>query len=221
MITEIIPSSNRRALERSVEVLNEGGLVAFPTDTVYGLGALAFNKAAIERLYQAKGRCSELPLPILLSGQEQLDLVAVNLSLVVRELADHFWPGPLTIVVQRHPDLPVDLSGIRTVGVRVPDHEFDLELFAATGPLAVTSANLSGNRSPTTAGEVMEDLGGKIELLIDGGATLVQRPSTIVDCTGSAPVLLREGPIAIEQILSTHKGLHKHPGESVASSSRR
>jgi L-threonylcarbamoyladenylate synthase len=204
MITEIILASNQRGLKRAIEVLNEGGLVAFPTDTVYGLGALAFDKEAIERLYRTKGRRSELPLPVLLSGQEQLGQVTVDLPSIALALADRFWPGPLTIVVQRHPKLPVDMSGADTIGVRVPDHEFTLKLLTATGPLAVTSANLSGNRSPSTAKEVMEDLGGKIELLIDGGTTSDQVPSTIVDCTGQQPVVLREGPITREQIVSVN-----------------
>jgi L-threonylcarbamoyladenylate synthase len=202
MNTEVIQITNPHSLKRAIEILNKGGLVAFPTDTVYGVGALAFEMQSIERLYKAKTRNSELPLPILISGPEQLDLVTKNLTEVAHIIAERFWPGPITLIVERHPQLPQDMSGTSTVGVRVPDHKFARELFTAVGPLAVTSANLSGHPSSVTPQEVLSDLDGRIDLLVDGGPTPGQVPSTVVDCTGNTPLILRKGPITEDQILS-------------------
>ncbi len=202
MNTEVIAITNPRSRKRAIHILKKGGLVAFPTDTVYGVGALAFEIRSIERLYEAKTRNNELPLPILISGPEQLDLVTTNLTCVARILAEKFWPGPITLIVERHPRLPQDMSGTSTVGVRVPDHNFARDLFKAVGPLAVTSANLSGHPSSVTPEEVLNDLNGRIDLLVDGGPTPGQVPSTVVDCTGETPLILRKGPITEDQILS-------------------
>ncbi|OGO17155.1 MAG: threonylcarbamoyl-AMP synthase [Chloroflexi bacterium RBG_16_48_8] len=202
MRTEVIAISSSQSIARAMDVLNKGGLVAFPTDTVYGVGALAFEERSIRRLYEAKTRNNELPLPILISGPEQLELVTINLTDVARILAHQFWPGPITLIVERHPRLPQDMSGTSTVGVRVPDHRFSQRLFAAVGPMAVTSANLSGHVSSITPEEVLADLNGRIDLLVDGGPTPGQVPSTVVDCTGETPLILRKGPITEDQILS-------------------
>jgi L-threonylcarbamoyladenylate synthase len=202
MITEVLSVSNSQSLARAEEVLKHNGLVAFPTDTVYGVGALAFNGDSIERLYKVKTRSKDLPLPILIAGPEQLELVAQNLTRTTKILANHFWPGPLTIIVERHPGLPEDLSGTSTVGVRVPNHAFARDLIRLVGPMAVSSANLSGQPSSRTREEVLADLDGKIELLIDGGATPGQVPSTVVDCTAETPLILRKGPVSLDQILS-------------------
>jgi L-threonylcarbamoyladenylate synthase len=207
MKTEVIPIADPKSLESAVRVLENGGVVAFPTDTVYGVGALAFEQRSIERLYEAKKRNQELPLPILIASPEQLDLVAQNLTGVVRILAHHFWPGPITLIVERNPQLPEDMSGTSTVGVRVPDHPFAIKLFEAVGPLAVTSANLSGRPSSSTPQEVLAELDGRINLLIDGGVTPGQVPSTVVDCTGEIPLILRKGPITQAQILDVTPGL--------------
>jgi len=202
MKTKVITITDPNSLEKAIHVLENGGLVAFPTDTVYGVGALAFSPSSIERLYEAKTRNQELPLPILIADLDQLVLVAQNLTNVARILANHFWPGPLTLIVERHPQLPKDMSGTSTVGVRVPDHPFAQKLFKAAGPLAVTSANLSGQPSSSTPQEVLADLDGRIDLLVDGGETPSQVPSTVVDCTGETPLILRKGPITQAQILA-------------------
>jgi L-threonylcarbamoyladenylate synthase len=202
MATEVIALNDPQSLNRAINVLENGGLVAFPTDTVYGVGALAFETRSIERLYKAKRRSRELPLPILISGPEQLDLVSQNLTDVAITLAHQFWPGPITLIVERHSRFPQDVSGTPTVGVRVPDHPYARELFAAVGPLAVTSANLSGHPSSCTPQEVLADLDGRIDLLVDGGPTPGQVPSTVVDCTAETPLILRKGPISEDQILS-------------------
>ncbi len=189
-------------ISRALAILAQGGLVAFPTDTVYGVGGLAFDPHAIQEIYQVKGRSIEKAIPILVGAPEQLPLVAPELNPLARRLAERFWPGPLTLVVPKHPGLPPELSIYPTVGVRMPDHPVALALLQRSGPLAVTSANLSGQASATTAEEVKQQLGGRIALVLDGGRTPGGLPSTVVDCSGLRPNLLRPGPISLEEILA-------------------
>ena len=203
MNTVVLPADKPEKLSQAVEVLMDGGLVAFPTDTVYGLGAMAFNPQAIIRLYQAKGRSSDNPIPVLIASATELPLVASKTSPMVHRLAARFWPGPVTLVVWRILSLPKEISPTPTVGVRVPDHALALELLAATGPLAVTSANRSGHPTSRTAAQVLDGLDGRIELIIDGGVTPGGKPSTVVDCTQSVPKILRQGPILEEEILES------------------
>ena len=202
MKTEVIKSDNRVALEHAVDVLKHGGLVAFPTDTVYGLAALPVNAEFIEGLYTVKGRESTRAIAILISSSEQLKDTSDSPNETAQILARKFWPGPLTLIVPRHPSLPAILSPNPTIGVRVPDHEFALQLLRMTGPLGVTSANMSGQENTTTADEVLEQLGGRIHLLIDGGTSPGSVPSTVVDCTTPEPVILRSGPISLADIQS-------------------
>ena len=203
MNTVVLPANKPEKLSQAVEVLMDGGLVAFPTDTVYGLGAMAFNPQAIIRLYQAKGRSSDNPIPVLIASATELPLVASKTSPMVHRLAARFWPGPVTLVVWRILSLPQEIGPTPTVGVRVPDHALALELLAATGPLAVTSANRSGHPTSRTAAQVLDGLDGRIELIIDGGVTPGGKPSTVVDCTQSVPKILRQGPILEEEILES------------------
>ena len=200
--TQLLPADHPGALERALEVLQNGGLVAFPTDTVYGLGALALDAAAVERIYAAKGRSLEKAIPILLGDPGDLGKVAVEVGEMALKLAARFWPGPLTLVVPRHPSIPEAVSPLPTVAVRVPGHPLARALLRLTGPLAVTSANLSGQAGPSTAQEVLVQLGGRIPLILDGGRTPGGLPSTVVNCVGSEPQVLREGPITLEQINS-------------------
>jgi L-threonylcarbamoyladenylate synthase len=202
MHTEILPANDPRAIPRALEILRAGGLVAFPTDTVYGLGSLAFDQRAIESIYVAKDRPLEKAIPILIADVEDLDRVAVDIPALARRLAARFWPGPLTLVVPKRADLPAAVSATSTVGVRVPDHETARALFRAAGPMAVTSANLSGQESPRTAGEVVRQLNGRIPLILDGGETRGGVPSTVVNVTGAEPLILRAGPVTLEQIKS-------------------
>ena len=183
-------------------MLQTGGLVAFPTDTVYGIGALAFDGNAVESIYAAKERPMEKSIPVLLGDAADLEKVAMDIPDSARRLSDRFWPGPLTIIVPRRPELPEAISSTATVGVRVPDHEFARALLQAAGPLAVTSANVSGAQSPLTAQEVYEQLGGRIALILDGGRTPGGVPSTLVDCTSAELKVLREGPLALERLMS-------------------
>ena len=206
MQTQVLPSTDPRVLPLALEILQGGGLVAFPTDTVYGLGALIQIPDSIQALYTVKGRQSAKAIPILLSSPDEMERVALAVSPMAKRLAERFWPGPLTLVVSKHPGLPeylglpVELSSQPTVGVRMPDHSVALALLRITGPLAVTSANRSGEASAVTAREVEEQLGGRIGLVLDGGQTPGGVSSTVVDCTGYAPIILRQGPISFVEL---------------------
>ncbi len=190
------------AVREAVAFLQADGLVAFPTDTVYGLGALAFSGGAVARIYQAKGRAQEKAIPVLLADLDQLQRVALEPSPDAIQLANRFWPGPLTIVLRRQPGLPEAVSATATVGVRVPAHPAARALLAAAGPMAVTSANRSGRPSLQAAGEVLAALDGVIELILDGGRSPGGRPSTVVECLGESPRLLREGPISMAEVMA-------------------
>jgi L-threonylcarbamoyladenylate synthase len=199
MKTEIIPATQ---IQQALEILQNGGILALPTDTVYGLGALAFDNAAIESIYIAKDRPIEKAIPILIGDLSDLDKVAENIPNMALRFAARFWPGPLTCIVPKKQTLPLAVSATSTVAVRIPNHPDALALLRAAGPMAVTSANISGQPSPSTADEVYTQLNGRIPLILDGGKTPSGIPSTLVDCTGTKPVILREGPISLEELLS-------------------
>ena len=200
MKTEVLSTAKPENLSRALQVLKEGGMVAFPTDTVYGLGASAYHAQAIARIYKAKGRSRENPIPILLANMQELSRVTLSPPPMARRLAKRFWPGPITLIVWRKPTLPDEISPSSTVGVRVPDHPVALTLLTIAGPLAVTSANKSGDPIARTASEVLEGFGGDIDLILDGGMTPGGEPSTVVDCTRASPQILREGPISEVEI---------------------
>jgi L-threonylcarbamoyladenylate synthase len=200
MQTEVLSADFPTALAHAADVLKHGGIVAFPTDTVYGLAVLPSLEDSIESLYIIKGRSREKAIALLLANSQQLAQVTLNPNSMARKLAEKFWPGPLTLVIPRHPNLPDSLSTTPTIGVRVPNHPVTLSLLNLTGPLAVTSANLSGQENTRTAREVLEQLNGRFHLLIDGGETPGGVPSTVVDCTGPRPSVLREGPIRLAEI---------------------
>jgi L-threonylcarbamoyladenylate synthase len=200
MKTELISADHPIALQHAVDVLHHGGLVAFPTDTVYGLASLPFKSEHVERLYAAKGRLSTRAIAVLVGRIDDLNLVTMEIGERARRLAERFWPGPLTLVVPKNPTLPDELSPDVTIGVRMPDHPVALALLQAIGPLAVTSANLSGKDNTNTAAEVMNQLEGRIHLVLDGGHTPGGVPSTVVDCVGPELTILREGPISLEEL---------------------
>jgi L-threonylcarbamoyladenylate synthase len=202
METRVISASEPGAIQQALQRLQAGELVAFPTDTVYGLGALVSDSHGIEQLYTVKGRESAKAIPILLSSSAELSRVATRIDERIQRLAEHFWPGPLTLVVSRHPSLPEILSPYPTVGVRVPNHPVALALLQRAGPLATSSANLSNHPSATTAAEVLQQLGSRIPLILDGGETPGGVSSTVVDCSGAELVILRQGPISMEMLLS-------------------
>jgi L-threonylcarbamoyladenylate synthase len=201
MKTKIITANSSDAIQQALKVLQAGGLVAFPTDTVYGVGALAFDDKAVESIYKAKDRPIEKAIPVLIGDAEDITKISSGVPLIAKKLAERFWPGPLTIVVPKHLSLPDSVSATNTVGVRVPDHVVARSVLRAAGPMAVTSANLSGQPSPSTAQEVFAQLNGRIALIVDGGKTPGGVPSTLVDCTGPQPIVVRQGPISLNQIL--------------------
>jgi len=196
----LLLTANAETIQTALEILRKGGLVAFPTDTVYGVGALAFDGKAVEAIYTAKDRPVEKAIPVLIADAADMEKVGMDIPDIAYQLAARFWPGPLTCIVPKQPTLPESISATDTVGVRVPDHEVARALLRAAGPMAVTSANISGQPSPSTAQEVLKQLGGRIDLIIDGGTTPGGVPSTLVDCTGKDFKILREGPISLEEI---------------------
>jgi L-threonylcarbamoyladenylate synthase len=203
MKTEILRSDHPVALRHAVDVLKNGGMVVFPTDTVYGLAAYPYIEEYVERLYIVKGRNAANAIAVLIGEAINLERVSFSPNETARRLAQHFWPGPLTLIVPRHPSLPDVLSPYPTIGVRMPNHPVALSLLRMAGPLAVTSANLSGQENTNTAQEALAQLEGRIHLVIDGGQTPGGIPSTVVDCTKQEPIILRPGPIKMEEILTT------------------
>jgi L-threonylcarbamoyladenylate synthase len=202
MKTEILSTHTPNAITSALEILLSGGLVAFPTDTVYGVGSLAFHEQAIESIYIAKDRPMEKAIPLLIGDAPDLIQVAEEIPIFAMRLIARFWPGPLTVLVPKKSTLPEAISATSTVGVRVPDHDIARSLLRLAGPMAVTSANISGKESPRTAQEVFAQLNGRIAMIIDGGETPGGIPSTLVDCTGDEIQVLREGPISKEQLLN-------------------
>jgi L-threonylcarbamoyladenylate synthase len=202
-------AADRDTIAQAARTLAAGGLVAFPTETVYGLGADATDGRAVARLYAAKGRPAFNPLIAHVPGLEAAQPLAV-FNATAERLAQAFWPGPLTLVLAKRPGCPVaDLAtaGLDTIAVRVPDHPVARDLLVAAGrPVVAPSANRSGHVSPTSAAHVLADLRGRIDLILDGGPTRVGVESTIVACYGAQPMLLRPGGVArsaIEAVLGT------------------
>jgi L-threonylcarbamoyladenylate synthase len=200
-MAERLSAADPMSVGRALDVLRAGGLVVMPTDTVYGVGCLAFLPDAVARLYMAKGRPEDKPIPVLLGGAEDFDRVAANLSDTARRLASAFWPGPLTLVVPRHPDLPPEIGPGGTVGVRVPAHSVAQELLKAAGPMAVTSANRSGESPARSAEDAETALADTVDIVLDDGPSPGGQPSTVVDGTLNPPTILRPGPITEADLL--------------------
>ena len=190
MFTQILAPTQ---LDLAALFLREHHLVAFPTDTVYGLGTLAFDGPTALKLYVAKERPPEKAIPILMADISDLDRIAINVPPIAYRLMETFWPGALTIVVPKQPTIPIEVSTTNTVAVRIPDLDLARDLMRLTGPLAVTSANRSSGPNPRTAQEVHDQLAGRIDAILDGGMTSGGVPSTVMDCTQPTPVVLREG----------------------------
>lgn len=189
-------------ISKAVQILRAGGLVAFPTETVYGLGADASNPEAVAKIFAAKGRPRNHPVIVHLAQPSQLQQWARDIPEPALQLARRFWPGPLTLILKRGPGVPDTLTGGQdTVGLRVPSHPLALQLLAAFGGgIAAPSANRFGRISPTTASDVEAELGDEVDLILDGGPCPVGIESTIVDCSGPEPVLLRPGHVSAEDL---------------------
>ena len=189
-----------QALAAAEAAIGAGECIVLPTDTVYGIGAAAFDAAAVRRLLDAKQRGRDMPPPVLIAEPSMLRSLATGLSRAGLDLAKAFWPGPLTVVVTAHPDLQLDLGDRGgTIAVRVPDHDFTRALLRRTGPLAVSSANVSGGEAATTIQQALEQLGDTVAVYLDAGPGSDAVPSTIVDLTGD-PRILREGRLGRDEL---------------------
>ena len=202
MNTKMLATGHPDAISSALAVLANGGLVAFPTDTVYGVAASLAVPSGIDRLYEAKSRSANKAIAVLIAEIDQLALLTPGLTPAARRLAERFWPGALTLVLPKQPRLPANLSPLPTVGVRMPDHLFARALIRAAGPLATSSANVSGEANPLNAQDVMAQLAGRIELILDGGPVSGGVPSTVVDCTQDPPLILRSGAISSAEIIN-------------------
>ena len=197
-------AGRRAVLERAAALIGSGEVVAFPTDTVYGIGCRAWDEEAVARLYAIKERPAQKAIALLLYGAEQLGEVTDYRSKALAELARRFWPGGLTLVVPWKPSRPA-MGGepFTTVGVRVPNHPIPLALIRRVGaPLATTSANLSGSPSATTAAEVARQIGDRVALIVDGGRCPGGQDSTVLDLTTDPPTIRRLGPVTNEELAS-------------------
>ena len=195
----------------AVKSLKSGGIIAIPTDTVYGLGADPFNASAVQKLYTFKGRPDGKPIPLILSSVEDIHRVAQNLPEFFFHLTDRFWPGGLTIVVESKDLLPVLTAGGNTVGVRIPDNPLLLKILQAFGgPMAITSANLSGEPPATSIQEIGEELSSRIDVIVDGGKTPGPVPSTVYDISVSPPIIRRQGVISEDILAKEFACYNKH-----------
>ena len=209
-----IDSVSIKKLKKAGAVIKSGGLVAFPTETVYGLGANAFDPTAISRIYAVKGRPNDNPLIIHIADKADMDIIASNIPEKARKLADKFWPGPMTMILEKSDKVPTDVTGgLETVAVRFPDNEIAKKFIEyAGGFVAAPSANISGKPSSTKGSHVVSDLSGSIEMIIDGGSNKIGIESTIVDLTVEPPTILRPGFI-------THKDIEDVIGLTIDSES--
>jgi len=195
------PDQREEGLREAAAAVRRGDLVVLPTDTVYGIGADAFTPSAVDALLAAKGRGRDLPVPVLIGSWRTLDGIVGTVSPVVRELVEAFWPGGLTLVVTHTPSLAWDLGdSAGTVAVRMPLHPVALELLRETGPMAVSSANFTGSAPALTAQQAENQLGGAVEVYLDGGPCPDSRASTIVDVTRDVPRVLREGAVPLDAL---------------------
>ncbi|HTW17741.1 MAG TPA: L-threonylcarbamoyladenylate synthase [Nocardioides sp.] len=204
-MTERYPTSSDDEREAAVEAaalaVQRGELVVLPTDTVYGIGADAFDPAAVRALLSAKGRGREMPPPVLVSSATTLDALATRVPDYARTLVEAFWPGPLTLVCHQQTSLRWDIGDTRgTVAVRMPDHQVALEILERTGPLAVSSANRTGLPAATDADQATEMLGDAVAVVVDDGVSPGGEASTIVDCTGARGRILRRGAIDVSTL---------------------
>ncbi len=195
--TSYLRAGDTTAIDEAAVWLRRGLPVVFPTDTVYGVGVMPFDEAAIERLYQVKERDLSKGIPILLADAADLERVAGSISPFAQRLIEQFWPGPLTLIVPRAPGLPDRISPNANIAVRMPDHAVARALIrAAGGAVATSSANLSGQQPATTGAAALTALEGRVAVVLDDGPSPGEQPSTIVDCTSARPVMVRLGPLS-------------------------
>ena len=213
-VNKISPQRPEKDLiKKSAEIIKKGGLVAFPTETVYGLGANALDKNAVKKIFQAKKRPPDNPIIVHIADFKDLTKLAKKIPKEAKILAKKFWPGPLTLILFKKKIVPDEVTAkANTVAIRMPDNKIALALIKASGvPIAAPSANLAGRPSPTTAQAVFEDLGDKIDLILDGGKTKFGIESTVIDLTVKPPLILRPGAISFEKLKKILKDLRLHP----------
>ncbi|BBZ08573.1 threonylcarbamoyl-AMP synthase [Mycolicibacterium doricum] len=195
------PENRATGIAAAVSALKEGGLVVLPTDTVYGIGADAFNNEAVAALLAAKGRGRDMPVPVLVGSWHTIEGLVYTVPHTARELIRAFWPGALSLVVRQAPSLPWDLGDAHgTVMLRMPLHPVAIELLREVGPMAVSSANISGRPAAVSAADAREQLGDLVDVYLDGGPSEQQAASTIVDLSGVHPRVLRTGPVTAEAV---------------------
>lgn len=199
-MTRIVKAKD--GIDEGARILKDGGLVVFPTETVYGLGANAYNENAVANIFKAKGRPQDNPLIVHISSLDQVNDIAVDVPDEFYKLAERFMPGPLTVILKKSDKIPyVVTAGGDTVGVRMPDNAYTRQLIAKSFPLAAPSANRSKHISPTTAQHVYEDLNGEVDLILDDGACQVGIESTVLDLTVDVPTILRPGAVTADMLL--------------------
>lgn len=207
MKTQLIKVDNNnidvKKINSAAKILRDGGTVAFPTETVYGLGANIFNESAVKRIFEAKGRPSDNPLIVHISKVDQMKSIVKNINKKTLTIMENFWPGPLTLILYKNSQIPdIITAGLDTVAVRYPSHPVAKKLIEyANIPVAAPSANISGKPSPTKAKHVIDDLMGKVDVIVDGGNCEVGLESTVLDMTSDTPIILRPGGITYEQIV--------------------
>jgi L-threonylcarbamoyladenylate synthase len=201
METRVLSAELKESVEEAARLLKAGELVAFPTDTLYGVGGAFNDDGAVRRLFEVKERSLTKGIPVLLADSSDVEQVGAAIPDLARSLMARYWPGPLTIIVPRRAGLPDVLAPGDTIAVRVPDHDLARRFIrAAGGAIAASSANLSGQRPALTAAEALAALGGRVAAILDGGPVRVGQASTIVDCTVTPPKLVRQGPIPSEAL---------------------
>jgi L-threonylcarbamoyladenylate synthase len=204
-MSKVITALDPTAKYSIYKVINQNGVVVIPTDTIYGISANYNSPIAIDKIYAIKKRRKEKALPILIGDISHIDLVAKNIPDNANKLIEAFWPGALTIILPRQETLPSNLSEYDSIGIRMPNHPFTLDLLRFCGPMATTSANISGGENPTNILNVLLQLRYGVDLYVNGGRTAGDIASTIVDCTSSEVKILREGVISKEEIFNALK----------------
>jgi L-threonylcarbamoyladenylate synthase len=200
IMSTILSVNHPEATQEAKRIIQNHGVIVFPTDTIYGIASDAFSPEGIKSIFKIKQRPASKALPVLIGDYSQLELLTSSINEKVQRIMQAFWPGPLTIILAKSPVLPAELSPHPTIGIRMPDLQFTRQLLRESGPLATTSANLSGGSNPVSVKDVIEQLGDEIDLILDGGPTPGPAASTVIDATGSELMYLREGPIKIEDL---------------------
>jgi L-threonylcarbamoyladenylate synthase len=214
IILKIDPNNiDLNKIKLAARIIKNGGLVAFPTETVYGLGANALDEEAVQKIFKAKNRPIDNPVIVHIANMDDLYMLTEVIPDEALKLASKFWPGPLTLLLKKSELVPdITTAGLDTVAIRMPNHPIALELIKESEvPIAAPSANLSGKPSPTTAEHVIRDLNGKIDMIIDGGEVTFGVESTVLDLTSEPPCILRPGPITIEEIKTIIRNVEIHP----------